>query len=323
MIRVHFIFCLIAAISVLYFTTRNVYAAEKNGQACVDAGWSFSNVDIGGSVRELYWKKPSVPVVKGAIIVLHGGGGNHFEFCERGHSLIDPQVDFSEEAISRGFSVLLLQSTDIVTDSSGRLCGKVWDDEVRARDNIDLPYIQYVVKNFIPEIHRDRTNVPVFMTGISSGGYMSVRAAVEFPDLFRAVAPVSNGDPYGWHRVCVAKKMGRKNVHGAGYDNDTGKEIIERQSCANVSNYKNEIDWPAHNKENGNGDVVFKLFHHAKDGVNDITCHERVGRQLDLHGFIQEDPYLIQDNGFRRLYHHFWKRDYNRAILDFFEQHSS
>lgn len=147
---------------------------------------------------------------------------------------------------------------------------------------------------------------------------MSTRAATEMPDLVTAFAPMSNGDPYGWHRICIPKPKGRKEVHGAGYDNDTGKEILERNSCDAATGYKKEMKWP---QTSSSKKPVFKLFHHHKDGINDYSCNERVRAKLLEHGFIEDGRFLIE-GGWRRLVNHFWQDEYNAPILDFFEKHA-
>ena len=47
---------------------------------------------------------------------------------------------------------ILLNSSDNINDRQGRLCGKVWDDEVRERANLDLPFIGDVLRTVIPPL---------------------------------------------------------------------------------------------------------------------------------------------------------------------------
>ena len=84
---------------------------------CRENGWEELSVDLEGVSRKLVWKGPQGSWTKGAILVLHGGGGQHLHWCGKG-KLIQPQIDFSELAIDEGFSVFSLNSTDgIMTDS--------------------------------------------------------------------------------------------------------------------------------------------------------------------------------------------------------------
>lgn len=285
---------------------------------CAAGGWEAVRFKIAGKLREFLWKGPPGPWENGAIVVMHGGGGFHHQFCSSGHKLTDAQVRFAERAVERGFAVFLLNSTDTVTDREGRVCGKVWDDEVRDRPNADLPFIREVITRHIPQRRGEGGSPSVFLTGVSSGGYMSVRAATEMPDLVKAFAPISNGDPYGWHRVCIPKEGGRKTVHGAGFDNDTGQEILQRNSCDAATGYKNEAPWPSFSSPKK---PVFKLFHHRQDGINDFSCNERVRAQLLARGF-QEDGRFVLEGGWRRLVNHFWLERYNEPLLDFFARHA-
>lgn len=135
--------------------------------------------------------------------MLHGGGGQHTHFCVANHPIIAPQVRFTELALAQGFAVFVLNSSDRVTDTEGRVCGKVWDDEVRDRPNLDLPFIGEVIQSVMRQVRPAGSRTEVFLTGLSSGGYMTVRAATHFEALVTALAPVSSGDPYGWHRICA------------------------------------------------------------------------------------------------------------------------
>jgi hypothetical protein len=245
---------------------------------------------------------------------MHGGGGHHFHFCVANARVIEPQVRFTEMARADGFAVFLLESSDLVTDNEGRLCGKVWDDELRDRPNLDLPFIEDVIREVIPKARPSGSRSEIFLTGLSSGGYMTVRASTHFADLITAFAPVSSGDPYGWHRVCEEGMNRRKTVQGAGFDNETGRQIIEVDSCRSPG-YPNEKAW-----DSADSRVMpaFRIFHHQFDGINDLSCAEKVGRLLREHGYKEVSPFLLGGNGKRRLKNHFWQDDYNRPILDFF-----
>lgn len=280
---------------------------------CQSQGWQRTLVQIAGIPRVLLWKAPAGPWRKGAIIVLHGGGGEHFQWCVANVWVTRAQVNFSELALAEGFAVFLLNSSDRVTDNEGRACGKIWDDEVRNRPNLDLPFIDDVITRLIPSLRPDGSWQEIFLTGLSSGGYMTVRAATHFDDRVTAFAPVSSGDPYGWHRICEAGMTIRKKVHGAGFDNETGKQIIESDSCKAPS-YPNEKNWDSANPVTK---PTFKIFRHAMDGINDRSCGEKVGALLRQHGYPNEPDFILQ-GGRRSLANHLWQDDYNRPVLDFF-----
>jgi pimeloyl-ACP methyl ester carboxylesterase len=246
-------------------------------------------------------------------VVLHGGGGQHFQWCVANAPVVAPQVRFSELAVADGFAVWLLNSSDRATDNDGRRCGKVWDDEVRHRPNLDLPFLGETIGGLIPKMRPDGSRKEIFLTGLSSGGYMTVRAATHFDNRVTAFAPVSSGDPYGWHRVCEPGLTPRKTVHGAGFDNETGKQIPERDACR-AQAYPNEKPWDGTNPARK---PTYRVFHHRNDGIHDRSCGEKVDRLLRAHGYLGLPAFWL-DGGRRSLANHLWQDGYNRPILEFF-----
>ncbi|MCX7894012.1 MAG: alpha/beta fold hydrolase [Burkholderiales bacterium] len=244
---------------------------------------------------------------------MHGGGGSHTNFCVANIALIAPQVRFTEMALARGFAVFLLDSSDRVTGSEGRLCGKVWDDEVRERGNLDLPFIEDVLRRLIPGKRPSGSRTEIFLAGHSSGGYMAVRAATRFAELISAVAPVSSGDPYGWFRDCTPRPGDRANVFGAGHDNETRRPIVEPGACEALS-YPNERPWDG--MAIGSA-PVFRFFHHLQDGINDRSCVAKVRSQLRSDGSTELAPFTLRGPS-RSIAVHYWLDGYNEPILDFF-----
>lgn len=298
--------------------TRDRHASDSSGASfqemqCMQRGWKRVVMQIEGLQRELLWKGPADRWAKGAILVMHGGGGKHFQFCVANADIVAPQVRFTDMAVADGFAVFLLNSSDKVTDTEGRLCGKIWDDEVRKRPNLDLPFIGKVMSEFIPQVRPADSGKEIFLTGLSSGGYMTTRAATHFDNIVTAFAPVSSGDPYGWHRVCESDLTLRTKVHGAGYDNETGKQIIERDSCRSDA-YPNEKPW------DGASPAVkptFRVFRHEEDGINDRSCGDKVSKLLRQRGYPAAPDFHLQ-GGRRSLANHLWLDAYNRPMLDFF-----
>jgi len=280
---------------------------------CLAAGWQRLVIEAGGLQRTVLWKAPAAGWTRGAVVVLHGGGGQHANFCVANVSSIGPQVRFTEQALAQGHAVFLPDSSDRVSDNGGRLCGKVWDDEVRARPNLDLPFLEQLLRVSIPALRPAGSRAEVFMVGHSSGGYMTVRAATRLPDLIKAFAPVASGDPYGWFRDCSPRATDRVNVFGAGFDSETRRQIIEPDACAAAS-YPNEQPW------DGASAAVrpaWRAFHHVQDGINDLSCVLKVSAQLRARGY-PETPALRLDGGGRSAEAHAWQDGYNAPVLDFF-----
>ena len=280
---------------------------------CQAAGWAREVVSSSGLQRLVLWKGPAA-WTRGALIVMHGGGGSHTNFCVANVSLIAPQVRFTEMALAHGFAVFLLDSSDQVRDNEGRICGKVWDDEVRSRANLDLPFIEDVARQLIPSKRPVGGRSELFVTGHSSGGYMAVRVASRFAGLVTAFAPVASGDPYGWFRDCTTRAGDRVNVFGAGFDIETGRQIVEPSACE-ASSYPNEKPWDG---APGESKPVFRQFHHAQDGINDRSCVAKVRSQLLARGYPEVAPFTL-DGEFRSVDLHYWLDAYNEPILNFFE----
>jgi len=279
---------------------------------CQTAGWAREVVAVAGLQRLVLWKAPPA-WTRGAIVVMHGGGGSHTNFCIANDELIAPQVHFTEMALAQGFAVFLMDSSDQISDNSGRICGKIWDDEVRVRANLDLPFIEDLLQRVIPAKRPANSRSEVFVTGHSSGGYMAVRAASHFPDLITAIAPVSSGDPYGWTRDCTRLPGDRANVAGAGFDNETHLQILTPGACV-ADSYPHEKTW---DDAAGAHKPAFRQFHHAQDGINDPSCGAKVRTQLLAHGYPEITPFIV-DNGVRRNEAHFWIDAYNAPMLAFF-----
>ncbi len=280
---------------------------------CTARGWRRVAMTVDGVPRELLWNAPDGSWSKGAMIVLHGGGGEHFQWCVANAPVVAAQVRFSELAVADGFAVFLLNSTSRITDNEGRLCGKVWDDEVRNRSNLDLPFIGAVIRELFPRVRPARSRSEVFITGLSSGGYMTTRAATHFDNLVTAFAPVSSGDPYGWHRRCEVGATARKTVHGAGFDNETARQITERDACR-AEAYPNEKPWDSSRPQTK---PAFRVFRHEEDGINDQSCSQKVSKQLRQHGYRGAPDFVLQ-GGRRGVENHLWLDAYNRPILDYF-----
>lgn len=276
-------------------------------------GWKRVAMTVDGIPRELLWKAPEGAWPKGAVLVLHGGGGEHFQWCVANAPVVAPQVRFSERAVADGFAVFLLNSTDRITDNEERLCGKVWDDEVRNRANLDLPFIEAVIRSVVPQVRPPGSRSEVFITGLSSGGYMTTRAATHFNHLVAAFAPVSSGDPYGWHRLCEAGSTMRKTVHGIGVDNETGKPIPERDACK-AEAYPNEKPWDGSRTSTR---PAFRVFRHEEDGINDQSCSRKVSSLLRQHGY-RGAPDFVLKGGRRGVGNHLWLDAYSQPVLEFF-----
>lgn len=286
--------------------------AEKR---CVDDGWRKISLTAAGIHRDLLWKGPDSVWRNGAIIVMHGGGGAAADFCSGG-LLIRPQTHFARMAIERGFAIFLLNSTrDKVTDANGRACGKRFDFTVLDRPNLDLPYIGEVIDRIIPQRRPPMSSRAISLTGLSTGGYMTIRAATHFDDRITAFAPISAGDPYGTHTNCDPALSPRKSAKGILLDNETGKQIIDKDACRSPGDVQ-EKQWISRNSPHK---PAFRQFQHRSDGIVDFSCMEKAGRMLRNHGYPDRGAYLLGRAGDESVWKHLWQEEYNAPLLDFLE----
>ena len=154
------------------------------------------------------------------------------------------------------------------------------------------------------------------MTGLSSGGYMASHAAVELAPIFTAVAPVSSGNPFTTIQDCNESLTKRKSVKGILYDMHTRKQIIEHKACASDASLASQ-NWPT--LQNKNDKPTFRMFHHKKDGIVDLSCMEKMDEALKQQNYPHQKPLIINNFGRKKLIHHLWRQRYNQEVLDFFQ----
>lgn len=300
-----------------YFLLSLSFAAHANtlDKNCADDGWKTKIWKVNNIERKVIWRGPKGLWKSGTILVLHGGGGEAAHFCAGGW-LVKPQRQFAEMAIDNGFGVFLLEATtDIVTDEQNRPCGKRFDFSVLKRPNIDLPYIEEIIQKLIPTERPVGSRLNLFMTGLSTGGFMTIRASSVLANQISAFAPIAAGDPYGTDTVCDTSLSKRTSAKGILIDRETKKNIVVEESCT-AKGYTSESPWPKLQKQ-----ISFKQFHHEKDGLVDLSCLRKATQQLVAHGFRDDGLFLIKSRGRRTLVHHLWQSEYNKPLIDFFKRH--
>ena len=290
-------------------------------QACLKKGWDKITIDVATLSRKALVKKPTGFWSSGAIIVLHGGGGSHSNFCGD-VSLNKPMGDFSDLAVREGFAVFSLDSAvNVATDPQGRGIGKRWDSlATENRKNVDLPFIEKVITQVIPSLRPEKSAKGIYLTGISNGGFMTTLAATHLSDKIQAFAPVSAGDPYGTYFDMGTKPpLERRCAPGLWRDNETLRSINEKGACTSEK-VSNEKPWK--------GAVPvkkppFKQFHHEGDGGCDFSCMEKAKKQLIQQGYRDAGAFVIKSANNRSIMNHFWKEQYNPKIIEFFKENGA
>ena len=293
---------------------------EYHEKKCLEYGWQKIIVNYSDYTRKILWKAPNEPWNHGAIIALHGGGGTYSNWGSN-IPIGRPMTNFSELAISEGFAIFALDSTDeIVTDENGYSAGKRFDCIAQdIRPNVDISFLEFMVTDIIPELRQENSSKSIFMTGISNGGFMTILATTHFPDKITAFAPVSAGDPYGTYMDCSKLRFIRPNAPGVFLDRETHIRISQIGAAVS-DDYPNEKEWPTVNVTEK---PPFKQFHHQDDGLCDISCMEKAQRLLNEHGYIDDGSFILEGTGERNIENHFWKNEYNQPILDFFKNYSN
>jgi polyhydroxybutyrate depolymerase len=149
------------------------------------------SIEVGGLKRTYTTYVPG-GLAQGAplVVVMHGSGENAARIrAETGYG-------FDRLADEYGFAVVYPNSYTFDWDD----CGRVGDVSVNGVNIDDVGFLVALVDKLITEIGIDRGRV--FATGVSAGGFMSIRLALEAPSRFRAVAAVSANMPTPENSKC-------------------------------------------------------------------------------------------------------------------------
>ena len=163
----------------------------------LSGSFTKESIEVDGVTRtyRIYLPKD---LAKGAplVMVLHGSGQNGAQIrLETGY----------------GFDRLADQHRFAVVYPSGKSfdwndCSKTGDFSVDGRELDDVKYLNELVDKLLAE--HDFDPHKVFATGVSSGGFMSLRLALESPSRFRAVAAVSANVPAADNFKCKPVESG-------------------------------------------------------------------------------------------------------------------
>jgi polyhydroxybutyrate depolymerase len=149
------------------------------------------SIEVGG-LKRTYTTYIPRGLAQGAplVVVMHGSGENAARIrAETGYG-------FDRLADEHGFAVVYPNSYTFDWDD----CGKVGDVSVNGVNIDDVGFLVALVDKLITEFGIDRGRV--FATGVSAGGFMSIRLALEAPSRFRAVAAVAANMPTPENSKC-------------------------------------------------------------------------------------------------------------------------
>jgi polyhydroxybutyrate depolymerase len=183
---------------------------------------SSGSIDIDGRKRTYQAYVPK-GLASGAplLLAMHGSG-------ENGTALrIEMGYAFERLADAHGFSVVYPNG------QSGH-----WNtceiDEDASPGIDDVRFLTSLADKFVDEIGTDRNRV--FAVGLSEGGYMAIRLALEAPSHFRAVAPVAANLPVPENSQCKPVPQGGASViliHGT--KDPSFPMTVKREACCSAS----------------------------------------------------------------------------------------
>ena len=158
---------------------------------------SKASIDVGGLKRTYRTYVPG-SFTKGAplLVVMHGSG-------ESGAQIrVQTGYMFERLADLHGFAVAYPDSHAFDWND----CSKVGDFSVNGQAVDDVLFLSALADKLIADLRIDRNRV--FATGVSAGGSMSMRLALEAPSRFRAVAAVAANVPTADNFKCKPAGQG-------------------------------------------------------------------------------------------------------------------
>lgn len=118
----------------------------------------------------------------GIVILLHGVYGSHWAWtlCGNVHETTQKLVD--EKTIKP--MILVMPSDGLFGDGSGYLPHKT--------ENYEAWIIEDVLQVIEEQIQEVNSETPIFITGLSMGGYGAMRLAAKYPEKFKAFSGLSS-----------------------------------------------------------------------------------------------------------------------------------
>ena len=141
-------------------------------------------IEVGGLKRTYVTYIPhGLPKAAPLVLVMHGSGEHAADIR------IGTGYGFERLADEQGFAVVYPNAYTFDWND----CGEVGDFRVNGSEVDDVGFLTTLVDKLITEINVDPRRV--FATGVSAGGFMSMRLALEAPTRFRAVEAAAANVP--------------------------------------------------------------------------------------------------------------------------------
>ncbi len=158
-------------------------------------------IEVGG-LKRIYLTYVPRGLAKGAplVVAMHGSGENGAQMR------IETGYGFDRLADKNGFAVVYPNAYEGYWNG----CNIVGDYSANKLNIDDLGFLGAMVDKLVGEIGIDPGRV--FAAGISRGGSMALRLALEAPSRFRAVAAVSENEPAPENFKCKPMGQGTSSV---------------------------------------------------------------------------------------------------------------
>ncbi len=158
-------------------------------------------IDAGGYARTyLTYAPKGLPKGAPLVIVMHGSGGSGARIrMETGYA-------FERLADERGFALVYPDAYEGFWNA----CNIIGDYSANKFDVDDVGFLTGLADRLATEIGVDRARV--FATGVSRGGSMAYRLALEAPSRFRAVAAVAASLPTPENFKCAPNVQGSPSI---------------------------------------------------------------------------------------------------------------
>ncbi len=158
-------------------------------------------IEVGG-LKRIYLTYVPRGLAKGAplVVAMHGSGENGAQMR------IETGYGFDRLADKNGFAVVYPNAYEGYWNG----CNIVGDYSANKLNIDDLGFLGVMVDKLVGEIGIDPGRV--FAAGISRGGSMALRLALEAPSRFRAVAAVSENEPAPENFKCKPMGQGTSSV---------------------------------------------------------------------------------------------------------------
>ena len=141
---------------------------------------SKGSIEVGGLKRSYVSYVPrGLPKNAPLLLVMHGSGESANQIR------VETGYEFERLADQHGFAVVYPNSHSFDWND----CGKVGEHTANGREVDDVAFLGALVDQQVVAVGVDAKRV--FATGVSAGGFMALRLALETPAKFRAVAAVA------------------------------------------------------------------------------------------------------------------------------------